>query len=253
MYQTCSISRLCFVLIGLAGFLFVPPLRAAQLSSNAGQLEKMPPELETRFALSALPPHLRDQASVYVLDPAQGYVPGKKGTNGFSCIVERTEWNREDFKNDVYTAMCYDAEGTKIHLKVWLDVAQLRAKGMSATEVKKEVEQRFKSKTYGAPAKRGLSYMAAPIMRTYPNPDLSDKTVVTMSMPHVMYYAPNVSPTDIGATPPPSPYPFIFEEGPHGYMIQLIGEAEKGKILADQKSLLADLCAYRSSLCLTPR
>jgi len=199
-----------------------------------------------------LPPHLRDAASVYLLDPAQGYVPSKQGTNGFTCIVERTEWNREDFKNDVYTPLCYDAEGTKIHLKVYMDVAQLRAKGMSATDVKKEVERRFKSKIYGAPTKRGLSYMVAPIMRTYPNPNPADKTVVTMSMPHVMYYAPGVSQKDIGAAPPPSPYPFILDEGPHGYMIQLIGATETAKILADQHSLLADLCAYRSSLCLKP-
>ena len=253
MYRKCYISFSCFVLIGLTGLFLVRPLSAAQSSPNAGRLEKMPPELETRFALSALPPHLRDGASVYLLDPAQGYVSGKQGTNGFSCIVERTEWNRAHFTNDVYTPICYDAEGTKIHLKVWLDVAKLRATGMSASDVKKEVERRFKDKTYGPPGKRGLSYMTAPIMRTYPNPDLAEKTVVTMSMPHVMYYAPGVSPKDIGAAPPPSPYPFILDEGPHGYMIQLIGEAEKVKILADQKSLLADLCAYRSFLCLKPR
>jgi hypothetical protein len=208
--------------------------------------------LETKFALSALPPHLRDQASVYLLDPAQGYVPAKQGTNGFACIVERTEWNREHFTNDVYTPVCYDAEGTKNHLKVWLDVAALRAKGMSASDVKKEVERRFKSKTYKAPIKPGVSYMAAPMMRTYPNPDQADKTVVSMSMPHVMYYAPNVSPKDIGAAPPPSPYPFIFEEGPHGYMIQLIAAPDQAKIQTDQSSLLADLCASKSFLCLKP-
>ena len=33
-------------------------------------------------------------------------------------------------------------------------------------------------------------------------------------------------------------------------MIQLIGEAEKAKIMADEKTLLEDLCAYRDVLCL---
>jgi len=33
-------------------------------------------------------------------------------------------------------------------------------------------------------------------------------------------------------------------------MIQLIGEAEKAKILADEKTLLDDLCAHRDVLCL---
>lgn len=32
----------------------------------------MPQSLEVRFALSALPPHLRDGATAYVLDPAAG-------------------------------------------------------------------------------------------------------------------------------------------------------------------------------------
>jgi hypothetical protein len=34
------------------------------------------------------------------------------------------------------------------------------------------------------------------------------------------------------------------------YMIQLIGAAEKAKILADEKALLDQLCAYRGVLCL---
>ncbi len=31
----------------------------------------------------------------------------------------------------------------------------------------------------------------------------------------------------------------------------LVGEAEKAKILADSKQLLADLCSYRSYMCTT--
>jgi hypothetical protein len=33
-------------------------------------------------------------------------------------------------------------------------------------------------------------------------------------------------------------------------MIQLIGETEKARILADEQRLLEDLCAYRDVLCL---
>jgi hypothetical protein len=47
-------------------------------------------------------------------------------------------------------------------------------------------------------------------------------------------------------------YPFIDKQGiaEQSYIIQLIGEAEKAKILADEKILLDDLCAYRDVLCL---
>ena len=35
------------------------------------KLEKMPEALEIRFASSAAPPHLRDNATVYILDPGK--------------------------------------------------------------------------------------------------------------------------------------------------------------------------------------
>jgi len=44
------------------------------------KLETMPQSLEVRFALSALPPHLRDGATAYILDPAAGYVVNRKGS-----------------------------------------------------------------------------------------------------------------------------------------------------------------------------
>ncbi len=36
------------------------------------KLERMPAHLETDFALSSLPPRLRDGATVYLLDPNKG-------------------------------------------------------------------------------------------------------------------------------------------------------------------------------------
>jgi len=36
-------------------------------------------------------------------------------------------------------------------------------------------------------------------------------------------------------------------------MIQLTGEAEKTKILVDEKALLEELCAYRDVLCLSAK
>jgi hypothetical protein len=72
-------------------------------------------------------------------------------------------------------------------------------------------------------------------------------------MPHQMFNAPNITNEDIGADPASSLlYPFVFKEGisEQSYIIQLVGEAEKAKIMADEMNLLAALCAYRASLCL---
>jgi hypothetical protein len=218
-------------------------------------IEQMPAKLETQFALSALPRAMRDKATVYLLDPAKGYQLSQQGTSGVTCLVERTAWELADFRNDIYIPLCYDAVGTKTYLKVIMDTATLRAQGMSPVALKAEIENRYKNKTYKVPEKAGLSYMIAPVMRTVGPPDMK---VHTMPMPHLMFYAPNITNEDIGAVPNLSLhssllYPFIDKQGiaEQSYFIQLIGEAEKAKIMADEKNLLAALCAYRASLCLS--
>lgn len=217
-------------------------------------LERMPAQLETRFALSALPPPLRDKASVYLLDPAKGYELTKKGTNGIACLVERTAWELADFRNDIYIPLCYDAAGFNGHFKAIIDSAALRAQGAGPAALKTEIEKRYANKTYTAPTKPGLSYMVAPIMRTIGPPDLQ---VHTMAMPHLMFYAPGLTNDDIGAVPDFADRdslmnPFIDRQGnaEQSYIIQMIGDAEKAKILTEEKSLLQDLCAHRDVLCL---
>ena len=58
-------------------------------------------------------------------------------------------------------------------------------------------------------------------------------------------------PPDLG-NPESLKSPFIDRQGngEQSYMIQMIGETEKAKILADEKQLIDDLCAYRDVLCL---
>jgi hypothetical protein len=92
-------------------------------------LDKMPSDLETDFALSALPPHLRDHATVYLLDPRKGYYMARKGTNGFSTFVNRTEWEHTEFVQDIYEAISYDSAGSKAYLTQFFDVAAMRASG----------------------------------------------------------------------------------------------------------------------------
>ena len=215
-------------------------------------LERMPVDLEIRFALAALPPPLRRDATVFVLDPSLGYSIARHGSNGQSCFVERTEWDREDYRNDVYVALCYDQAGAGAQMQVWFDVARLRARGMSPADLRKHIAARFADGIYRAPTRPGLSYMTAPVMRAYASRDLPDRTVATMSMPHVMYYAPNVTDADVGGVPPPprGPYPFVAHPGPHGYLMQFLGETERAAIVTRERALLNELCAYRAVLCL---
>jgi hypothetical protein len=214
-------------------------------SSLPAGLERMPESLEVRFALSAAPPHLRDAATVYVLDPAKGYVLNRKGINGVSCIVVRSDWQwtNHPFRDDIFWAVCYDAEGSKTLLQDYLAAAELRARGMDSKEAHQEITKRFGTAAYPNPARVGVSYMLAPIMRGFPGPR-------TMNMPHYMFYAPNVTDADIGGKPY-GLYPFILSMSPgrDDVIIMLVGQTEKDKILGEGKDLLADLCSYRNYLC----
>lgn len=222
--------------------------------ANETTLERMPAPLETQFALSAVPPALRERATVYLLDPNKGYYLSRQGTSSLSCVVQRTAWEYADFRNDIYWPVCYDAVGTKTHLKVIMDSAALRAQGMSPAALKAEIARRYGDRSYQAP-ESGVSYMVGPVMRAKGPPDMK---VRTMPMPHLMFYASHLTNEDIGAMPDLKVqssllYPFVDQHGipEQSYMIQLMGEAEKHKILADEKPLVDALCAYRDVLCLT--
>jgi hypothetical protein len=250
--------KLFTIAVGVVSLVCAAEFAAAGATSGDPHyaLQPMPKSLEVRFALSALPPSLREGASVYVLDTSKGYVIDHQGTNGQSCFVSRTEWKFADYRDDIYDATCYDAMGASNHMLVLFDVAKLRAQGVAPDIVTKRIQEGFKSGKYHAPESVGFSYMTAPLMRTYMSLDPNDKsTVITMSMPHVMYYAPNVTDSKVGGLgcPPCAPYPFAFESGPHGYIIQRLGDQETAKIVADESGLVRELCEYRSVLCLQPQ
>jgi len=223
-------------------------------SSLNPKLEAMPQELETRWELSALPPHLRAGATAYTLDPVKGYRVARQGTNGVSCIVVRSDWQwgTVPFRDDVYWPVCYDREGSQTHLRQYLDAAELRAKGMNSAQVHDEIMKKFDSGVYRQPAHAGIAYMTAPLMRGYPG-GKNSSVPETNHLPHYMVYAPNVTDADIGGKPY-SLYPFMLKMSPghDDVIIFLVGEAEKAQILEESKNLLADLCSYRKFLCGNP-
>lgn len=239
----------------MLGAVGLPAASADAAQAPGTALKPMPADLETRFALSALPAKLRPSASLYLLDPAKGYRLSRKGTSGVACLVERTAWELGDFRDDVYIPLCYDSAGTSTYLKVKMDAAKLRAQGIGPAALKATIASRYAKKIYKVPTKAGLSYMVAPVMRTIGPPD--KKTVQTMAMPHLMFYGAGLTDADIGAAPDlgdPSTLltPFVDQQGngEQTYMIQLVGAAEKARIMADEKDLVHDLCAYRDILCL---
>ena len=225
-------------------------------TAPAAAIEPMPADLEMRLALSAAPPPLRAEATVYLLDPAKGFRLAREGSSGVTCLVQRTVWELGADRDDIYIPLCYDAAGTATYLRVIMDAAELAAGGHDAAALKAEIATRWADGTYRVPEKAGLSYMVAPVFRTVGPPDMA---VRTLAMPHLMYYAPGVTNADIGASPDLADHaslawPFIDRQGndEQSYVIQMLGAAETAAILADERDLVDDLCAYRDLLCLPP-
>jgi hypothetical protein len=217
------------------------------------KLEKMPVDLERDYALSSLPAHLRTAATVYLLDPAKGYYIDKRGTNGFTCFVGRMEWEWGEFRNDYTMPISFDAAGTKAIVPIYLDVAAMRASGkFTAKQIKAIVIDRIKKGTYKVPSRPGISYMLEPVMRGYPGTP-NNNHIMTMSMPHYMFYAPYMNNDDIGGDKENGPMVstpdntiFGDKKGPYNYTIMPAGEKEAAQIMKDNSDLLKRLVAYKS-------
>lgn len=228
------------------------PLAGFSQETAATRLEKMPPDLERDFALSALPPHLRKGATVYLLDPAKGYYIAKKGTNGFICYIERTSWEWGEFRKDLAAPISYDAEGASKIFTVVMDVAAMRASGKyTAKQIRDIITDRIKKGIYKAPSRSGISYMLAPLMRVYPGLPPNNQ-IMTMSMPHYMFYAPYLNNSDIGGDTTNGPFVnnpdnavLGDRKGPYGFIIMPAGKTEQAQIVKDGGDLLKRLAAYR--------
>ncbi len=246
--KKCIGSLLFFIALTL-----LLPTTGFSQETAATKLEKWPSDLERDFALSALPPHLRAGATVYLLEPAKGYYIAKKGTNGFICYIERTSWEWGEFRKDLAAPISYDAEVAKTIFRVTMDVAAMRASGkLTAKQIRDIVTDRIRKGIYKAPARSGLSYMLAPVMRVYPNYP-PDNKIVTAQMSHYMFYAPYLNNNDIGGDTTKGPFVnnpgnaiLGDRKGPYGFMIMPTGKAEQAKIIKDEAKLLERLAAYKS-------
>jgi hypothetical protein len=259
------------IILGLL-FSLTANAQDAQISSGH-KVEALPQDLEIQLALSALPPHLRDNATVYVLNPDKGFEVARQGTNGFHAFVARTgddtfrgTWPLKAYRNDILYPISFDEAGIKAQMRVFFDAAEMQAKGTPPEELKKVMQESYKAGYYKAPARAGVSYMLSPILRTYVNPDATED-VATSNVPHVMHYAPNVSNADVGGAVPtaahlhyygehgcwpdsPYQYPFVILHGPHGYVVQFLGATERGAIDQEYQGMLARLCRIKDLWCL---
>jgi hypothetical protein len=148
-----------------------------------------PRERQIELALSAAPTEVSSKAAVYILGP-KGYEKVREGTNGFSCLIERS------FKGTTQTSSapaCFDAEGSGSILLAYLRREELRAQGKSEEEVKEDIAQGYKNGRFKVPGP-GFLYMMSSENYVYNN--VSGKSGFVP--PHLMFYAPNKTAQDVG-------------------------------------------------------
>jgi hypothetical protein len=257
-HKEVKMRKIQIIIVVIAGLLF--SLTASAQDKQAprvmNKIEPLPRDLEIQLALSALPPHLRENATVYILNPDKGFEVARKGTNEFHAFVARTgddvfrgSWPLTEYRGDILYPVSFDKAGTKAQMRVFFDAAEMQAKGTPPGELKKIIKDRHKTGYYKAPERAGISYMLSPMLRTYFNPEESDRAI-TINFPHVMYYAPGVSNEDIGAGELGGMYPFVILHGHHGYMIQPLGVTERAAINKEFEEMLTGLCNIKDVWCL---
>src|SRR5260370_5195525 len=163
------------VIVGLL-FALTASAQNEHPSSVTNRTEPLPRDLEIQLTLSALPPHLRNNAAVYVLSPDKGFEVARKGTNGFHAFVARTgddtfrgTWPLKKHRDDILYPISFDEAGAKAQMRVFFDAAAMQAKSTPPEELKKIIHDRYKTDYIKAPQRAGVSYMLSPILRTYVN------------------------------------------------------------------------------------
>jgi hypothetical protein len=147
---------------------------------------------------SAAPPEISDEATLYILGK-DGYEMVQKGTNGFSCMVDRELPETQE-------PQCFDAEGSATTLLARLRVEELRAQGVPEDKIAAEIEDGYKTGKYKAPRKTGIVYMLS--RENWVLADAATRQIVHFG-PHLMFYAPYVTDRDVGNNKGPDAAPGI--------------------------------------------
>jgi hypothetical protein len=145
-----------------------------------------PRDVQIRIARSAAPKEISENADIYALGK-RGYVLAVRGTNGFSCAIERE-------RLDTMEPECYDHEGSLSMFQARYFVEKQRAAGMSEDKIKEAVDAGYKSGKFKAPTKPGIVYMLSDSNYVF-DPDA--KKIIHFPG-HLMFYAPYATAETVG-------------------------------------------------------
>jgi hypothetical protein len=123
---------------------------------------RMNRDAEIALAKSAAPPSVSDQADVMVLGD-KGYVIAVKGSNGFTCLVQRgwaAGFDEKEFWNPkVRAPMCDNQAGLKSHQARYFDRTRWVLGGASKAELVTRTKAAFAAHQYPQPESGAMCFM----------------------------------------------------------------------------------------------
>ena len=152
----------------------------------------LPRDREIELATAAAPPDVGGKAAVYVFT-SRGYEKARDGENGFTCLVNR---DSELEGYHVLKPTCWDAHGSRTIVPAIIEIGKRRAAGQSVADVTAGIRQLIKDGKLQLFDKVGVAYMLQGDVSDYDA--ASGKILNRRFPPHVMIYAPGITPSDIG-------------------------------------------------------
>jgi len=142
----------------------VPQVSGAAYPQMAAAAEYLAPNsaAEISLARSAAPPAISESATVLVLS-SEGYRTAVKGTNGFTCLVERawmSPFDSPDFWNPKLRGpVCYNAAATRSILPITRFRTRLAQSGVSKDDMFERIRAAIARKELPAPESGAMSFM----------------------------------------------------------------------------------------------
>jgi len=213
------------VLCALSSICAAGPAAQANAASGAAKYQRMAPldqylmspDAEIVLARSAAPESISAKATVLVLKPT-GYETAVKGTNGFTCLVERgfmSPFAAQEFWNPRMRApVCYNPAASQSILEYTLYRSKLAVAGHSRAQLLEEVRAALSRKQLPDPKPGAMSFMMSK------DGYLGDTQGHWHS--HLMFHVPKADAATWGANLPGSPVVLDTRETPEPETIFLV-------------------------------
>ena len=139
---------------------------------------------EMRLAMSAGPPAVSEDASIYVLGGA-GFERVRDGDNGWACLVARSANDPQ-----VLAPHCLNPHAVASVLPAMLAEARLQRRGLSSSEIDEELGSRWRSGEIPMPTGPAYAYMLSKGQHL--------GQAAGQFQPHFMLYLPNATNESVG-------------------------------------------------------